>query len=76
MIFLQAMMALPFYLFAFLVLLFVSTFLFIVGFNYLQPKFFPTNPRYIPWFWMLVIPIGVIVLTIIYLTHSDALKIS
>jgi hypothetical protein len=71
MILLQAMMALPFVLVALLVLLFVITFVLVLLFNYIQPKLFPNNPKYIAWYWIIILPILIMTVLIVYLMTND-----
>jgi hypothetical protein len=75
MILLQAMMALPFALLALLIVLFVLSFLLVVLFNFLQPKLFPDNPKYIAWYWIVILPLLIMAVLITYLmTHDDIFK--
>ncbi len=71
MIKLQAMMALPFILVALLVLLFVMTLFLVLLFNYIQPKFFPNNPKHIDWYWIIILPILIMTVLIVYLMTND-----
>lgn len=75
MILLQAMMALPFVLVALLVLLYVLTFFLVLLFNYIQPMLFPKNPKYIAWYWIIILPILIMTVLIVYLmTHDEIFR--
>jgi len=75
MILLQAMMALPFVLVALIVLLFVLTFVFVLLFNYIQPKISPNKPKYIDWYWIIILPILIMTVLIVYLmTHDEIFR--
>ena len=75
MILLQAMMALPFALVALLVLLFILTFALVILFNFIQPKLFPNNPKYIAWYWIIILPILAMTVLIVYLmTHDEIFR--
>lgn len=77
MILLQAMMALPFVLLALLIILFVLSFVIVIIFNLVQPKIFPNNPKYIAWYWTIILPILIISVLIAYIiTHDDTFKIT
>lgn len=75
MILLQAMMALPFALITLLVILLVLTFIIIIIFNIIQPSLFPEKPKYIAWYWIIIIPLLIMTVLIVYLmTHDDIFK--
>jgi hypothetical protein len=77
MILLQAMMALPFVLVVLLIFFFILTFVLVLLFNYIQPKIYPHNPKYIAWYWIIILPLLIIVVLITYLmTNNDIFTIT
>jgi len=73
---LQAMMALPFVLLAIFISLFVLTFIIVMLFNLLQPKCFPDNPKYIAWYWVIILPILIMAVLIAYLNKHNEIFIN
>jgi hypothetical protein len=76
MMILQAMMALPFVLLAIFISLFVLTFILVMLFNLLQPKYFPDNPKYIAWYWVIILPILIMTVLIAYLNKHNEIFIN
>lgn len=74
MIRLQAMMVFPFFLLVLQILFLVLSLSIILIYNYLQDKINDKNPRYIPWYWIIILSFLMMVILIIYISQSDILK--
>ena len=74
MVLLQAMMAASFILVGLFVFLLIFLFIFIPLFNVFQPRLYPENPKYIPWYWIIILPILIIgiIITIFCLLPDQA----
>ena len=72
MVLLQAMMALPFMILFMWIISTLICFIVIVGFNIINERFINTNPKYIPWYWIIILPIIIVlVITFLFLTRID-----
>ncbi len=65
---LQAMMALPFVFIGLFIFVLFTCIIFVFLFNNFQPKIFPNNPKKIDWYWVLILPVLImLVITVWFL---------